>query len=416
MPRMLDLIRRSEVSPQLMQAAARGSLSLPPGETIEVLVYLALHHKLFGQQARLTLAGWDEKTSLAAAADPTTSAEVLGYLVAPENLRPGLLLALAENPSVSEESLDRLAAIGSRSIVEELLASARVSRSLRLLQTLQSNAYLRPGELAEIGKKLAALEASPAAELSAAAVTDEAVESTVTNYLEQNAAELAADPDKPFHPIGMTREEGSGEAGEVVRQAPAEAGVAAAKAAGNPAVAAAGKPAESAPGRPTASAVDAVAQARKQPQPVHDERRESMLQKIAKLDVKGRIALAIRGDKEARSILIRDGTKLVALAVLTSPKVSEREVEGFAQQKNVLDSVLRAIPLNRRFLKNYAIVRNLVFNPRSPIDLSLGLVKRLLVQDLKNLMDNKEVPDTIRKAALRLHKQKMEMRAGRSGH
>ncbi len=294
--------------------------------------------------------------------------------------------------------------LGSRSIVEELLASARVAKSSRLLQTLQSNAYLRPGELAEIGKKLAALEASPAAEPSAAAATDEAVESTVTNYLEQNAAELAADPDKPFHPIGMTREEGSGEAGEVVRQAPAEAGVAA------------GKPAEAAPGRPTASAVDAVAQAKKQPHPVHEERRESMLQKIAKLNVKGRIALAIRGDKEARSILIRDGTKLVALAVLTSPKVSEREVEGFAQQKNVLDSVLRAIPLNRRFLKNYAIVRNLVFNPRSPIDLSLGLVKRLLVQDLKNLMDNKEVPDTIRKAALRLHKQKMEMRAGRSGH
>jgi len=87
------------------------------------------------------------------------------------------------------------------------------------------------------------------------------------------------------------------------------------------------------------------------------------LQKIAKLDIKGRIALAMRGNKEERSILIRDSTKLVALAVLDSPKVSEGEVEKFALQKNVLEAVLRAIPIKRQFMKNYSIVRNLVYNP-----------------------------------------------------
>jgi hypothetical protein len=75
--------------------------------------------------------------------------------------------------------------------------------------------------------------------------------------------------------------------------------------------------------------------------PVHEDRRDSTLQKISKLDIKGRIALAMRGNKEERSILIRDSTKLVALAVLDSPKVSEAEVEKFALQKNVLESVLR---------------------------------------------------------------------------
>src|SRR5208337_4284194 len=113
MPRMLDMIRNSQVPSNLMQSAARGALSAPPGETIEILVHLALHNKLFGEQARLTLAGWDEKASLAAAADPKTSAEVLGYFVSPENQRPGLLPALADNPSVAEESLDILATSGS---------------------------------------------------------------------------------------------------------------------------------------------------------------------------------------------------------------------------------------------------------------------------------------------------------------
>ena len=116
----------------------------------------------------------------------------------------------------------------------------------------------------------------------------------------------------------------------------------------------------------------------------------------------------MRGSKEDRSILIRDSTRLVATAVLDSPKVSETEVEAFALQKNLLDSVLRAISLKRRFAKNYTIMRNLVYNPRTPVDTSLPLVKGLLIHDLKNLMDNKEVSDTIRKTAVRMYKQRLE--------
>ena len=122
----------------------------------------------------------------------------------------------------------------------------------------------------------------------------------------------------------------------------------------------------------------------------------------------GRIALAMRGNKEDRSILIRDSTKLVALAVLDSPKVSEKEIETFALQKNVLESVLRTIPMRRKFAKNYNVQRNLVYNPRTPLDASLGLMKGLLVRDLKNLSENKDVADTIRKMASRLYRQKVE--------
>ncbi|MGD0823247.1 MAG: hypothetical protein ABR908_01605 [Terriglobales bacterium] len=388
MPRMIDLIRNSQVPSNLMQSAARGALSAPPAETIEILVHLALHNKLFGEQARLTLAGWDEKASLAAAADPQTSAEVLGYFVSPENLRPRLLPALADNPSVKEGSLDMLATSGSRAVVETLLKSQRVLSSPRLLQALQSNANLRPNELGEIAGKLAALETRRAGDRDATdtGVPDEVIESTVTKYLEENAAEVAAEKDKPFEPLGPVHEDAGGEV--------AASEVASADAAGKSA-AAAGK-----------SAAAAAVHAKKLP--VHEDRRDSTLQKISNLDIKGRIALAMRGGKEERSILIRDSTKLVSLAVLDSPKVSETEVEGYALQKNVLESVLRAIPLKRKFAKNYNIMRNLVFNPRTPLDLSLTLMKNLLVHDLKNLSGNKEVSDTIRKLALRMYKQKME--------
>jgi hypothetical protein len=405
MPRMLDLIRNSEVPSNLMQSAARGALSVPPQETIEILVYLALHHKLFSERARLTLAGWDEKASLAAAADPKTSPEVLGYFVSPENVRTRLLPALAENPSISEEALDGLAVSGSRSVVDALLTSPRVMSSPRLLQALQSNASLRPNELAEMGKKLAALEASPAAASGAteADAPDEVVEGAVIKYLEENATELAAEKDKPFQPIGMAHEDVSGEA---AHEAGTQAAAATPNANADAAKSAAVKSATVAAGKSAAAA--AAAHAKKHPVVGHEERRDSTLQKISKLDIKGRISLAMRGSKEERSILIRDGTKLVALAVLESPKVSDGEVEGFALQKNVLESVLRAIPMKRRFAKNYNITRNLVYNPRTPLDLSLGLMKGLLIHDLKNLSGNKEVSDTIRKLALRMFKQKME--------
>ncbi|HLX86206.1 MAG TPA: hypothetical protein VKR59_20060 [Terriglobales bacterium] len=390
MARMLEMIRNSQVPANLMQSAARGALSLPPDETIEILVYLALHHKLFGERARLTLAGWDEKASAEVAANPKTSAEVLEYLTSPENLRVALLLSLAENPSVQEEALDALAVSGSRSVLETLLKSARVMSSPRLLQALQTNPNLRPNEAEEIGKKLAASEPNPATEGAsadgepAAEPIDEVVEVAVKKFLEENAAELAAEKDKLFQPL-----EGALEEAGLAPDAPKPD---AAK--------------DEAPKAPEAAKPTAAAPAKK-PAPGATDR-DSALQKISKLGIQGRITLAMRGTKEERAILIRDSTKLVCIAVLDSPKVSDGEVEKFALQKNVLEAVLRGIPMRRKFAKNYVIMRNLVFNPRTPLDLSLSLMKNLLVHDLKNLSGNKEVSETVRKLALRMFKQKME--------
>jgi len=399
MPRMLDLIRESKVPANLMQSAARGSLSVPSAEMIEILVHLSLHNKALGEQARLTLAGWDEKASLAAASDPATSAEVLGYFVALENLRTHLLPALAENPAVSEVALATLASEGTRSVVEVLLKSVRVMNSSLLLEALQSNPNLRPNELSEIEGKLttpgAASAAEPPSAGNEAEVHNAPSEEALAAFMKENAAEIEAEKDKSFQPIGALRDEST---------AGAEPEPVAPVAATPPPVTGAAE-GRVAAGTGTAAA---AAHAKKHAVPSHAERRDSTLQKIAKLDIKGRIALAVRGGKEERSILIRDGTKLVALAVLDSPKITDSEVEGIALQKNVLEAVLRQIPLKRKFAKNYNIMRNLVFNPRTPLDLSLGLMKGLLVHDLRNLSGNKEVSETIRKLALRMYKQKME--------
>jgi len=407
MPRMIDLIRTSSVPATLMQAAARGALSVPPAEMIEILVHLANHNKIFGQNARMTLAGWDEAASLAAASDPSTPAEVLDYLIAPENLRPRLLPALLENPSVNEATLTILAGTGSREIVEAMRRSERVKKLPGVLHALASNAHASQLETTQL-EQLAASEevgASGAqdnfAEPVAETIMDSALGETqptaeddeaVHAFLTEHAKELAMEGEKPFQPLGGIYE----------FDQPASDVLATAVEQTQPA-----PPVAATPAAPTAAA----AAPHKIPKKIHlshEDERGSALQKIARLDVKGRIQLAMKGTKEERSILIRDGTKLVALAVLESGKITDGEVEKFASQKNVLEAVLRQIPMKRRFVKNYNVVRNLVANPRTPLDVSLGLMKNLLVADLRHLSSNKEVPETIRKLALKMFKQKTD--------
>ena len=394
MRRMIDMIRSSSVSATLVQAAARGALLVPPGEMIEILVHLAVHNKVFGQQARMTLAGWDEKASLEAAADPNTSKEVLDYWIASENLRPRLLPALLENPSISSEALTVLAVSGSREVVEAMRASRRVQGAPEILHALATNANFLDGEVAPPHSEILSPDTDEASiqEESHDAHSSED-NADVDAFLSEHAKELATEGEKPFQPLGGIHEFELPSA-EIVPE----------KTEGQPEPAAANvtKP------QPSGGAATAARAAAKKVKASLGGERGSALQKISKLDVKGRIQLAMKGTKEERAILVRDGTKLVALAVLESGKITDGEVEKFASQKNVLEAVLRQIPMKRRFMKNYNVVRNLVANPRTPLDISLGLMKNILVADLRNLSSNKEVSETVRKLALKMFKQKSE--------
>ena len=404
MPRMIEVIRNSALPSNTMQFAAKGALLVPPQEMIEILVYLANHNKVFGEQARMTLAGWDEALSRQAASDPQTPKEVLEYLVDPQNLRPVLLPALLENPSVGEHLLMSLAASATREQVEVMLQSPRVNTSANLLNALGSNFCIRPQESKTIREKLAALESpAPIAENTEPAPPADAVESpaegaqaeevsdeVVNAFFAEHAAEIAQEQGKAFEAVGVANEEVLEEQQEAVATSNAPVATPSAGAA-----AAAAAPARKAAAKKWILSAD--------------EQRGSALQKISKLDIKGRIQLAMKGNKEERSILIRDGTKIVALAVLDSPKLTDGEVEKFASQKNVLEAVLRAIPMKRRFMKLYPVVRNLTFNPRTPIDVTLGLIKNLLIHDLRNLSGNKEVSDTVRKLATKMFRAKLDV-------
>jgi hypothetical protein len=72
------------------------------------------------------------------------------------------------------------------------------------------------------------------------------------------------------------------------------------------------------------------------------------------------------------------------------------------------DDVLRLIAMNRNFIRNYTVIRNLVSNPKTPLDVSLHLLPNITSTDLKTLTLNKNIPDTLRTAAVRLNRQRIE--------
>jgi len=234
MSRMIDLIRVSALPSNLMQSASKGSLSVPPQEMIEILVHLALHNKVFGQQAQLTLAGWDEAASRAAASNPSTPKEILDYLISPANLRPILLPTLLANPSVSGDAILELAPKAGREVVDVMLKSKRVTGSPVILHALLSNPHLTGIQSETVRNLIQPVAPEPAvvdqgpepvtatapqtapsgldevfhlSPAGSAEGTDEVLDEGVLAYLSEHANEIAAEGNHAFQPIGGAYEE-----------------------------------------------------------------------------------------------------------------------------------------------------------------------------------------------------------------
>lgn len=324
MSRLIELIRQSAVPAGVIRTAAKGELSLPPAEMVEVLVYLAEHSSNVREDAQNTLASWTDEALTPVLADPKTPRDVLNYFLAARNLRPSLLETIAKNPSLTSEQA----------------------------------AHIR-ADLMRLG--------APTVDHK----SDYGDDGAADQWVAEHAAEIKAEEGKAFSLVGGIEGNADSEtATEITEEALANA-----------------------------------------PKNEKDSERLSTLQKLARMTVGQRVQLAMRGNREERSILIRDGAKIVSSAVLASPKVSEAEVETFASMKNVQENVLREIARNRKFIKSYPVLKNLTNNPRTPLDLSLTLVKNILGPDLKALSQNKNIPDTLRKTALKLFK----MRSSPSG-
>jgi len=149
--------------------------------------------------------------------------------------------------------------------------------------------------------------------------------------------------------------------------------------------------------------------------PLEEGKRLNLGQKIMKMNVSEKIKLATKGNKEARSILIRDSNRLVSVATIRSPRITEGEVMAQAQNRVASDEVLRVITSNREWMRNYGIKMALVKNPKVPQAIAMKLLNQLHESDVKALARDKNVPGTVQQMAKKMVSKKTEAK-GEGGH
>lgn len=135
--------------------------------------------------------------------------------------------------------------------------------------------------------------------------------------------------------------------------------------------------------------------------PVSSEEESSLSvsERLAMMSVLEKMKAAMRGTREERAILVRDPNRLVAAAVLSSPKLTGQEVETIAKMANVAEEVLRVIGTNRNWTKSYGVVAGLVRNPKTPVAIALNLLQRVNDRDVKLLALDRNIPEPVRMAA-----------------
>jgi hypothetical protein len=153
---------------------------------------------------------------------------------------------------------------------------------------------------------------------------------------------------------------------------------------------------------------DAAAAAAGKADPEGTKKKLNVQQVILKMSPSQKIKLALTGAKDARGLLIRESSKIIALSVLANPRITTGEVEFFAKSQNLSEDVIRKIGANAEWTRKNTIVSALVANPKTPVGISLPLVNRVSDRELGILEKSRNIPEAVRTAARnRLIKKKM---------
>jgi hypothetical protein len=126
---------------------------------------------------------------------------------------------------------------------------------------------------------------------------------------------------------------------------------------------------------------------------------------IRNMTIGEKIRMALLGNAAARSILVRDPNRVVAMAAISSPTMSENEAKNAAQSREVSEDVLRYIGRKREWLRSYEIKRHLCNNPKTPLALSMTFLAHLRRNDLRALSRSRGIPSPLKQAAKRRAKQ-----------
>jgi regulator of extracellular matrix RemA (YlzA/DUF370 family) len=370
-------------------AAARGMLPLQQSDLLEVLVALtASDDPQIAAAANETLQAESPEDLLVAASAPDTAPSVLAYLATQGDGKQEVYEATILNTNTPAPALAKLAATTPHSALLELLTinQQRLVRSPEIIDAILNNpacggeAERRARETRkeffekergarQIADELRARGQTAAAEFfEAAELTTAAGELSLEDawLIAQHIEVSDADLDDSWLPAERYE--------ELIAETAADV---------------------------SANVQRVIASERLESGEVNAER-VSLIRRIMFMNTRDRMKLAMKGDREARGILIRDSNKVVCSAVVNNPRITEQEIENIAAMRTVSNEVLRLIALNRTWARAYPIIHNLARNPRTPIPTAMSLLGRIRTKDLQNLAQNRNVSETVRRQAYRL--------------
>ncbi|MGI9166087.1 MAG: hypothetical protein ACR2G5_06845, partial [Pyrinomonadaceae bacterium] len=375
--------------PQACLAAARGLLPLPEADLLEVLVALRDSDDAeTAEAAAATLESTESKDLLTAARAAETSAAVLAFIGSIETTRE-VHEAVILNAGTPDEAIVHLAGSARESSLLELIAlnQQRLVRSPAIIEAILVNAARSPEAERraretrreffekERGARQIAGELRAQGKTAAAEFFESANLTTATGRLSIEDAWLIAqhievsDADLDDSWLPSERYEDLEKEDIAAQQA----------------------------------AVQRI---------IESERIElggditperiSLIRRIMYMNAKDRVKLARKGDREARSILIRDPNRIVAAAVINNPRITDQEAENIASMRTVSDEVLRLLATNRGWARSYTITHNLARNPRTPIPTVINMLPRIRTKDLKHMSENRNISEAVRRQARRL--------------
>lgn len=133
-----------------------------------------------------------------------------------------------------------------------------------------------------------------------------------------------------------------------------------------------------------------------------EEEQLSKYQQLFDMPVAEKIRMALTGDKEWRTLLIREANKMVSSAVLKNPRITEGEVLAVAKNRSASDELIRIILLNRDWIKNYEMKKALVNHPRTPLQKAMRFMTFLGEKDIRELAKSRNVSQAIVNNAQRM--------------
>jgi len=373
-----------------MLAAASGLLPLPQNDLLEVLVFLSQSNDTeIASAARETLAEQNNDELLVLAKIETTSSRVLGYLTSRANNTRELYEAVIQNRSTPDEALSQLARSTSDASLVELIAlnQERLVRYPQLIESILANparnseAERRARETKkeffekergarQIAEELRARGKVAAAEFfeTADLATEDGGELSVEDaWLIAEHIEVTDDDIDDSWLPAERYEELLGESSE-----------------------------------DRAATVQRIIESERIETGGISTERVSMIRRLMLMNTRDRMKLAMKGDREARTILVRDSNRVVSTGVINNPRITEQEVENIAAMRTISDDVLRLIATNRAWARAYPIIHNLARNPKTPIPTVMNILPRIRTKDLKNLSQNRNVSEAVRRQAVRI--------------